>query len=290
MCSLRKALRLAGQQMGEWPRKPLFWLALALNLNFTLEPAVALIRASQLLGEPLQVLEPYLQMTSYIGTCFLWMIGLVIFLSDAPFLDERATYVGLRMGRGEWLLAQLLYVAAACLLYALVRLAFALALTIPYAYSGNLWSSTLWAIANNEGGIAYQLQIFFPNKYMMTLYTPYAFLGLSLGLQSLYCLTIGMMVFALNLVFRKGVGIAVALCVHNLGYFIAFDGSVFANQRWSLLVHSLGCFHDINQLLIQRFPAFWESFALFLGLIGGLAALCAVRASKIDFSVPYRNL
>ena len=44
MCSLRKALRLAGQQMGEWPRKPLFWLALALNLNFTLEPAVALIR------------------------------------------------------------------------------------------------------------------------------------------------------------------------------------------------------------------------------------------------------
>lgn len=290
MCSLRKALRLAGQQMGEWPRKPLFWLALALNLNFTLEPAVALIRASQLLGEPLQVLEPYLQMSSSSKTCFLWMIGLVIFLSDAPFLDERATYVGLRMGRGEWLLAQLLYVAAACLLYALVRLLFAFALAIPFSYSGNLWSSTLWAIANDEGDIASQLNISFPNRYMLTLYTPCAFLGLSLGLQCLYCLTIGMMVFALNLVSRKGVGIAVALCVHNLGYFIACDGIIFANQRWSLMVHSLACFHDFSHLVIRSYPAFWESFALFLGLIGGLAALCAAWAHRIDFSVPYRNL
>lgn len=290
MCSLRKALRLAGQQMGEWPRKPLFWLALALNLNFTLEPAVALIRASQLLGEPLQVLEPYLQMSSSSKTCFLWMIGLVIFLSDAPFLDERATYVGLRMGRGEWLLAQLLYVAAACLLYALVRLLFAFALAIPFSYSGNLWSSTLWAIANDEGDIASQLNISFPNRYMLTLYTPCAFLGLSLGLQCLYCLTIGMMVFALNLVSRKGVGIAVALCVHNLGYFIACDGIIFANQRWSLLVHSLACFHDFSHLVIRSYPAFRESFALFLGLIGGLAALCAAWAHRIDFSVPYRNL
>ena len=58
MCSLRKALRLAGQQMGEWPRKPLFWLALALNLNFTLEPAVALIRASSCWGNPCRCWSP----------------------------------------------------------------------------------------------------------------------------------------------------------------------------------------------------------------------------------------
>ena len=289
MHSAGKALRLAGQQIADWPHKSLFWLGLLLNLNFSLAPVTNMVSAARALGNPLQIFEPYLLMSSYVHTCFLWMIGLIVFLSDAPFLDERITYIGLRVGRREWVAAQLLYVSAGCVFYALARLVFSLLLTAPYAYAGDLWSPTMMAIANNERDLAQQLGLYFPNVYMLSYYQPYAFLGVTVLLQTLYCLAIGMLIFGLNLLFSKGVGTTVALCAHNLGFFILLDGHIFANQRWSLMVHALPCYHGAYGLMTWL-PTIGESLILFAGIIAVMAAVCVIRARSIDFSVPFRNL
>ena len=207
-------------QMSVWPQKPIFYLGLALNLNFALNPIHNMITMARMEGTAIQVVEPYLMFCSHSGACFLWTIGLIVFLSDAPFIDERITHVVLRTGRKIWTCAQLMYIAATAVVYGLIPLLSSILFSLPYGYAGNVWSVMLFRIAENSGGVAAQLGLTFPNVQMLTFFTPYQFLAISMALQTLYCLALGMIVFCFNLIWRKSVGTVVALCAHNLGYFI----------------------------------------------------------------------
>lgn len=289
MYNMRQAGLLLSSQISVWPQKPIFYLGLALNLNFALAPIYNMVTMAGIEGTALQVVEPYLMFSSHSGACFLWAIGLIVFLSDAPFIDERITYVALRTGRKIWTYTQVMYIAATAVVYGLIPLLVSILISLPYGYAGNVWSVMLFRIAENSGGLADQLGLVFPNVQMLSFFTPYQFLAISMTLQMLYCLALGMIVFCFNLIWRKSVGTVVALCAHNLGYFILLDGVFFANQHWSILVHALACYHSIYEVA-TGYPTFVESVILFSTIAGIMVTICFAHARKIDFSVPYKNV
>ena len=135
MYSLIKILRLIGMQVRGWRHKPIFYLGLLLGVTFALEPTVNFLRLAESYQTPVQVLEGFILMGASHTICLPLMLGLFMMLSDMPFLDERIGYVGLRVTRGQWMAAQLGYIALSCAVYLGVILVFSAAILSAVSYT-----------------------------------------------------------------------------------------------------------------------------------------------------------
>lgn len=274
-------------QCSVWPRKPIFILGLLLGINFAFAPTLNFGRAALSIGASAQVFEPYILMASEAYICLPLTLGLVLMLSDAPFTSEHITYVGLRVTRIQWIIAQCLYVFISCLVYQAVILLFTLLLTAGNGYVGNVWSTTLLRIAKDAGfGAKHALS--FPHPQFLVRYAPHQALAISFALQTAYGFVLSMAMFFLNLMFHRGVGIGAALLLHQLGYIFVRDGVMFANQFLSLMAHALAARHAYVPGV--GVPTLAQSAAVLASLSVGLTLLCLLRAKRVDFLVPGRNV
>ena len=80
-------------------------------------------------------------------TLLLFMLAFVLYLCDAPFLDQQQVFVLLRTGRQKWTVGQLLYIAAASFAFFLAIFFLSLIFTWPHLQFMNDWGKiigTLW--------------------------------------------------------------------------------------------------------------------------------------------------
>ncbi|MEG0766197.1 MAG: hypothetical protein RR482_00635 [Clostridia bacterium] len=283
MRSTLKVARIVAMQVSVWPRKPIFILGILLGMNFAFAPTLNLGRAALSIGASPQVFEPYILMASASYICLPLTLGLVLMLSDAPFTSEQIAYIGLRATRTQWVVAQCLYVFISCLVYQAVILVFSILLIVGNGYAGNVWSSTLLGMANNVSfGPTYSLS--FSNVQFLMHYTPYQALAISFTLQTAYGFVLSMAMFSLNLLFHRGVGIATALALHELGYIFVRDGAMFSNQFLSLMAHALPAAHPYLPNALA--PTLAQSGIVFATLSFLLVLSCLLRAKRVDYLIP----
>lgn len=278
---------MISMQCSVWPRKPIFLLGLLLGVNFAFAPTFNFGRAALSIGASAQVFEPYILMASEAYICLPLTLGLLLMLSDAPFTSEHISCVGLRVTRVQWVAAQCLYVLISCVVYQAVILAFTLLLTAGNGYVGNVWSTALLRIAKDMNfGSRYALS--FSHPQFLARYAPHQALAISFALQTAYGFVLSMAMFFLNLMFHRGVGIAAALLLHQLGYIFIRDGAMFTNQFLSLMAHALAARHA--HLPGGGMPTLAQSAAVLAAASLALVFLSLLRANRVDFLVPGRNV
>ncbi len=288
MHSARVVLRLLGMRLSSWPHRSVSWIGLAVGCNFAFMPAMALLRSAAKLGGSVQLAEAYIIAGSDHFCTLLTAVGLIIMLSDAPFIDERIAFIGVRVSRRQWMAAHIAYVAVICALYQLIMFLFTAIVLSARAYVGNVWSATMLNVARGSLSLN-DLSFRFSAVYLLRAYAPYQLLGVTFVLQTLYGAALSLAMFFLGLVYRRGVGIAAALCAHQMGFILLRSGPLVVNQWLSPMVHALAAYHDVFDRA-PKYPTIPASVGILSALALGAAVLCRSRAKKLDYAVPHRDV
>lgn len=148
----------------------------------------------------------------------------VLLFCDAPFLDIQSPYSVIRSGRHRWVLGQCLYVVFASMLYPLIIYAASLIFCLPNLSFSTKWGHILKMYSTTftkEFGERYKAT-FMMSGTVMDAYTPVQATLLTFLLVMLVSVFLGLLILALNLRFRRVVGLAAASCFVFLDFFAAW--------------------------------------------------------------------
>lgn len=269
-------------QMRDWKRKPLSWLGLLLGMSFVLAFTLDTVRTAKDAGELINVLEPTIIMGSSAWNTLFLLLGVLLILSDSPFLSDYTPAIVMRLSRKKWFFLQIMYIVSVCIFYYLFLSIFSVLLCLSIGYIENAWSYFLYSISS--GNYAYQgYSIEFSNLRFMKEYSPTVAYIITLLSQSIYAITLELIVFLLNTYSRRGYGICIAAFFHVLGYVIFLEGMV-GIKKMSLMLHALPALHA-QQFYpgISFAPTLLESAIVFVIINAVLVIGLMLMAKRFDF-------
>ncbi|MCI9378670.1 MAG: hypothetical protein HFI06_09160 [Eubacterium sp.] len=241
---------------------------------------------------PVQAFEPFIWTFGDASSILLCSLLLILLFMDLPKLSPFTPYMLLRMKKGRWLLAQLIYIALATCLYMLSVLCVTSILCMKKTYPGNIWSKTAALLAYSEMGK--KLSVPSTVKVMEST-SP---VGCSLQIVLLlicYALALSFLMLFFQMRAGKKAGIAAGLAYSLFGFLLdpkvlaallqKEDYQMYQIRRltgWiSPLNHATYGMHDFGY---DALPSIGQSCLLFLLLLGGLAILSFWTLKKYNFS------
>lgn len=234
---------------------------------------------SAALGDMLQLLEPYIYITSSTKEFCALTLGGLLLLSDAPFLTPLSPGEMLRIGRKRWVTGQICYVFLASFLYYLALAVFsALAAGVSCgAYLLGGWSGPVELLAFTDGaGGRYSVSFSFPD--MVQAVGPLAAGAESLILQTLYLSFLSLIILGVNLYSQRNLGWLVGSTVHLLGYMVSQNIGFSMPAAWSLLCYVIPRYSYSGSLPLNWAGCLW----LLLALAGGTAFLCWKNSHRVE--------
>ena len=137
--------------MGFWknPRVVLTFL-LGFVLSYLLSTRIMVVIEAY--HTPVQAVEPFLWTFGDSTAILLSSLLLLLLFADLPGLTPVSPYYLIRMTRKKWLAGELLYVAAATLLYTGFMLLSTVLLCMKNSYVGDVWSETAAMLAYSKLG------------------------------------------------------------------------------------------------------------------------------------------
>ena len=104
----------------------------------------------------------------------LLFIGLILILSDPPFLNSRSAMMFYRATRKTWMCGMLCYMVFHIILYYAFLLAVSMVSTMSHSYTGNVWSRALMRMVSVEKMAATsKYGIFVPNQSVFEHFSPF---------------------------------------------------------------------------------------------------------------------
>ena len=228
MSEIRKILLIIRGQIREDIVSPRLWAGYIIGCMM-LMGSVEYLNYSK--GQSVQICEAFLAALGNIKVFYATYFGLLVIISDAPYLSKRTQGVVMRITRSTWRRAMMIYVILQSFVYYMGLAAFSMIISIPYAYSGNVWSKVFkqatQIIPAKNSGLSF---LETASSLLMNFASPWRCMIISLLLMSLYGGMLALIVFLLNFKFVKAVGIGGALLVH-LSSFAAVRGYILVSPR-----------------------------------------------------------
>lgn len=270
--------RILRLQFRTWKTKPMVWIGFLLGMSFVLANTLDVVRTAQGSEEWIQMFEPTILSGSSAWQSLFLLLGVLLILSDSPFLNDLTPAVTMRASRIKWFAAQILYILATCFLYYLILTAFSMILSLSVSYPQNVWSHLLYSAASGKSDA-----IEFSNLSFMKTWLPVSAWMITIFFQTIYAATLEWILFFINTHMRRNGGICIVMLIHILGYVLFLEG--FAGiRKLSLLIHALPALH-VDQFVhgLNAAPTVIESVIVFtfidLLLIIGLFR----SAKRFDF-------
>ncbi len=226
------------------------------------------------LGEPVNILEAFCVVENSCVNLLFLSLGWIFVIADAPFVKNSTYLLLYRCGRKRWNAGMLLYLFGQAFFYTACLAAFTVVFSSPQGFVGDVWSSPAYFLATDLGkNIAGKHFVSFSQAMLMKSMTvPQAF-ALSFLFMFLYLAFLGGLLYVCNLL-RPGIlGALATLFVHMLGYFQRMEGK----GHFSLLAQAVPGNRMDGSL------RYWNSAALFLGLIAAEVFLSVIFVNKADF-------
>lgn len=132
--------RVAKTEYVKWIRNPKMIILLVMLIFAYDFIIVELIDAADKMGEKLQVFEGFIGISNSQLLLMILPIVFVGLMGDFPRVDGNAMFYIHRVGKGNWLLGQVLFAAMAAGTYLAALVGFSCLTLLGRCYAGNLWS------------------------------------------------------------------------------------------------------------------------------------------------------
>ncbi len=225
-------------------------------------------------GEPINILETFCVVEQHYVNMLFIVLGWLLVVADAPFIKGNIYLLLYRCGRKRWNMGMFFYILVQAFLYTAAMAAFTIMISSFFGFAGNMWSSPAYSLALDvTNSIGTKYNITFPWLMMMkTMSVSEAFAVTFLFLY-LYLAFMGALLYAAALLLSGIAGMVVVIGGHLVGYLRMMDG----DTETSLLARA------VPGYFIDGTLSYWQSAALFLGLIAVLMVLTSVFVKKVDF-------
>ena len=134
------AFCVAKTEYVKWIRNPKMIILLVMLIFAYDYVVLELIEASDKMGEKLQVFEGFIGIANSQLLLMILPIVFVGLMGDFPRVDGNAMFYIHRVGKGNWLLGQVLFAVMAAGTYLLALVGFSCVTLLGRCYTGNLWS------------------------------------------------------------------------------------------------------------------------------------------------------
>ena len=225
-------------------------------------------------GEPINILETFCVVEQHYVNMLFIVLGWLLVVADAPFIKGNIYLLLYRCGRKRWNMGMFFYILVEAFLYTAAMAAFTIMISSFFGFAGTMWSSPAYSLALDvTNSIGTKYNITFPWLMMMkTMSVPEAFAVTFLFLY-LYLAFMGALLYAAALLVSGIAGMVVVIGGHLVGYLRMMDG----DTETSLLARA------VPGYFIDGTLSYWQSAALFLGLIAVLMVLTSVFVKRVDF-------
>ncbi len=163
--------------------------------------------------------------------------GVVLLFCNAPFIDRLYMPVVLRSGRTSWSIGQTIYIVLASLLYTIFIFVSSIIVIFPRLTFSTEWGKVIGTLALTDASFEVPLLIF-PWK-VITNYQPMEATALGLLLVWITCILIGMILFCLNSIFSRRIGICLCCLLILIDPVIKWTGKtellLYSPVSWSSL-------------------------------------------------------
>ncbi len=241
---------------------------------------------------PMQALEPFIWTFGDSTSILLCSLLLILLFIDLPKLSPFTPYMLLRMKKGRWLLAQLIYIFLVTAIYMLYVLLVTSLLCMQKTFPGNLWSKTAALLAYSPMGK--DLSVPSTVKVMEST-SPFSCSAQIMLLLFGYALTLSFLMLYFQMKKGKKAAIAAGLSYSLLGFLLnpkvlakilqKEEYEMFWVRRitgWiSPLNHATYGMHDFGYDVL---PSIWQSCMMFLMILLGLSFLSFRTLKKYNFS------
>lgn len=209
--------------------------------------------------------EVFIQHYMTVGGVTVMLLGLMLVLSEAPFVRTDSFMMIHRAGRKHWYRAMWGYMTVQTCLYYFVSLLSSLVFVLPKTYVHNVWSLPLQNMIRYDQMIVMEkFHMAIPNGPLLDEFTPYSALLHTFLLLVLYSVLLGGLLFALNLYTHVPAGTIAAAAVHLLS-FLCSDSFLFPGMaRWSFMTNAMLDTHGGSDGLPLAFSYMLFCFCLIL--------------------------
>lgn len=205
----------------KWKGNPKIWVVGAFLIFYIYNLVAPIAAFCQDVGYSVTPwLFPYFFSNS--SSSLLLMLAFVLFLCDAPFLDQQQILVLIRTGRYKWAAGQLLYIAASSFLYFLAIFVLSLFFILPHLHLTNEWGKIIGTLTQTDAGQNYGIMDLSFN--VMNYYLPVEAMLLSFTLMVGIGISLGNFMFFVNLRCNKSLGVGGATTFVLLPALLHFEG------------------------------------------------------------------
>lgn len=212
------------------------WLGYLVGMVLIINHSIGYVRYAASLGEPINVLEPFLVAANNPNTILFMILGWLLVISGVPFIDDISYYAVYRTNRKRWNNAVLLYICMQSVLYYIILIAATICIGLKNGYLANVWSYSIVKLAS--GIMANEYDASFPYQSFIKAESLYMAFFQTFLLSVLYAIWIGVLTYLFSLALRHRTGAVFGIVVHFLGYEIMKEGFGF-KITYSLLARSI---------------------------------------------------
>lgn len=278
--SFKNSLSCAWVEFVKWIVDARMIIVLCLCVFIYFFVAEPLKQNAELMGEPLNALEPFIATLNSGMILLIIPLGFLTLISDYPQIDGSTIFYIFRIGKKSWLCGQILRLFMMTAAYISAIFAASVVGVITSGFTGEEWSlvATNFASKFPEQSGNFGVQLLPENLYnQMTL--PTAFVESTLFVIA-YLFSLGMILLAFSVAKRKTAGIVICGLVIALGAALC---SINTKLMWALpMAHSIIWLHYTEFLREPIFPIIYS--VIYFGVIIIVPLIfCIAALRKFDY-------
>lgn len=236
------------------------------------------VRYSQAVSYPVTPwLFPFI--VSNIYFLFLFMLGIIYYFSDVPFMQYPNMYQVIRTGRRDWALGQITAMFVQSFFFMIFPFAVSALLVSRHCELHADWGKLLHTAALTNAGEYYEFMFSIPYDTMQK-FSPLELTALTIGLGGLVIFFVGLLMFAVSLFVGRAIAVALPVAMVTM-VFLVEDVHPLLTKSVSMLV-PVGWMRTANIGLKVQGSFVMPSIGYMLaGLLIGSVVLCVLIVWKV---------
>ena len=241
-------------------------LGYLVGIVMILKQSAGYLLYSNEIGLSVNVLEPFIIAGNNYNTVMFLVLGWLLVISEAPFVNSNSTFLMYRTQRTTWNYAMILYIMVQGIFYYAITAVSSIVISVFNGYFANIWSPAIIKLSSG-GNKVNALEVYFPYPQFMRQESVFSAFIITWSLCLLY-----------GIVTNQIVGAVAAFLFHFLGYELMKEGYMVI-IKYSLLARSVPVLLIGSEL--DATPP--QSYVLFALLIVILIFISGRIVKYVDF-------